>query len=161
MQPMEELYRLYSRELYRYLLTLARDPTLAEDLLSETFLYAIRGLGSFRGDSAVKTWLFGIARNRYLTHLRKRVHSGLDEAQALDWGVALEEQAVTRQAAARLLELLAGRDERTRNAVLLRAQGYSYAEIGEKLKLSENSARVIVFRARTALRDALTREGLL
>lgn len=69
---LEELYTLYRTDLYRYLCHLTRDPTEAEDILSETFLRAMRRLPTYRGDCAVKTWLFGIARNIWLESLRKR-----------------------------------------------------------------------------------------
>lgn len=63
---LEELYTLYRTDLYRYLCHLTHDPTEAEDILSETFLRAMRRLPTYRGDCAVKTWLFGIARNIWL-----------------------------------------------------------------------------------------------
>ena len=69
---LEELYTLYRTDLYRYLCHLTHDPTEAEDILSETFLRAMRRLPTYRGDCAVKTWLFGIARNIWLESLRKR-----------------------------------------------------------------------------------------
>ena len=68
----EELYRIYKQDVYGYLLSLTRDPSLAEDLLSETFLKAIQSLPKFRGDSTSKTWLLGIARNLWLQELRRR-----------------------------------------------------------------------------------------
>ena len=48
MHPIERFYRQYRDDVYRYLLGLARDPNLAEDLLSETFLEALRALPAFR-----------------------------------------------------------------------------------------------------------------
>lgn len=52
---LEELYRLYRADLYRYLCHLTHDPAEAEDLLSETFLRALKRLHTYRGDCAVKT----------------------------------------------------------------------------------------------------------
>lgn len=66
---LEELYRLYRADLYRYLCHLTHNPAEAEDLLSETFLRALKRLQTYRGDCAVKTWLFGIA----LQHLAGRL----------------------------------------------------------------------------------------
>ncbi len=63
---LEELYRLYRADLIGYLCHLTHDPAEAEDLLSETFLRALKRLHTYRGDCAVKTWLFGIARNIWL-----------------------------------------------------------------------------------------------
>ena len=63
---LEELYRRYRMDLYRYLCFLTHDPVQAEDLLSETFVRVIKRLPTFRGECEVKTWLFGIARNIWL-----------------------------------------------------------------------------------------------
>lgn len=69
---LEELYRRYRMDLYRYLCFLTHDPVQAEDLLSETFVRVIKRLPTFRGECEVKTWLFGIARNIWLESLRRR-----------------------------------------------------------------------------------------
>ena len=53
---LEELYRLYRADLYRYLCHLTHDSAEAEDLLSETFLRALKRLHTYHGDCAVKTW---------------------------------------------------------------------------------------------------------
>lgn len=55
---LEELYRRYRMDLYRYLCFLTHDPVQAEDLLSETFVRVIKRLPTFRGECEVKTWLF-------------------------------------------------------------------------------------------------------
>ena len=69
---LDELYALYRADLYRYLCRLTRDPAAAEDLLSETFLRALKGAVTFRGESDVKTWLFTIARNAWCESLRRQ-----------------------------------------------------------------------------------------
>ena len=65
----------------------------------------------------------------------------------------------TRALLHRVRELLDGYGDRPRNIVLLRAQGYSYAEIAARLDITENSARVIEHRTRARLRADLTKEG--
>ena len=72
---LDELYRRYRMDLYRYLCFLTHDPVQAEDLLSETFVRVIKRLPTFRGECEVKTWLFGIARNIWLESLRRRHQS--------------------------------------------------------------------------------------
>ena len=72
MDGVDELYRMYSADVYRYLCSITRDASLSEDLLSETFVRAIRGIGGFRGDANVKTWLCTIARHAWLDEMRRR-----------------------------------------------------------------------------------------
>ena len=72
MQTMEQLYRAYRDDVYRYLCSLTRDADAAEDLLSETFLRALRGLSGYDGRADVKTWLCAIARNAWIDALRRK-----------------------------------------------------------------------------------------
>lgn len=158
---LEELYTLYRTDLYRYLCHLTHDPTEAEDILSETFLRAMRRLPTYRGDCAVKTWLFGIARNIWLESLRKRrpdvsADVLLENYLAED---TLTEHTDTRLQWQRVCELLQQKDDRARRIMQLRAESYTYAEIAVQLHISESSARVIEHRARSWLKEILTKEG--
>ncbi len=58
--------------LYRYALAQVRDPQSAEDLVQETFLAALKSLGSFEGTSSFRTWLTGILKHKVLDLLRKK-----------------------------------------------------------------------------------------
>ena len=142
---LEELYRRYRMDLYRYLCFLTHDPVQAEDLLSETFVRVIKRLPTFRGECEVKTWLFGIARNIWLESLRRRHQSvSLDDLmERYITDDALTETTAARQKLRRVQALLQQKDERTRSVVYLRAQGYSYQEIAQKLQITEASARVV------------------
>ncbi|MDX5475784.1 MAG: RNA polymerase sigma factor, partial [Bacillaceae bacterium] len=71
MKEIEELYIQYKQDVYQYLLSLTHNPTLSEDILSDTFVSAITSINTFKGHSSVKTWLFSIARNTWLQRLRK------------------------------------------------------------------------------------------
>ena len=158
---LEELYNTYRNDLYRYLCHLTHDPAEAEDLLSETFLRALRRLHTYRGDCAVKTWLFGIARNIWLESLRKR-HPTVSADDLLETYLTddtLPDHTDTRLQWQRVQALLQQKDDRARRVVQLRAQGYSYAEIAARLGISESSARVIEHRTRTWLKQQLAKEG--
>lgn len=158
---LEELYNTYRTDLYRYLCHLNHDPAEAEDLLSETFLRALRRLHTYRGDCVVKTWLFGIAHNVWLESLRKRrpTVSADDLLETYLTDDTLPDHTDTRLQWQRVQALLQQKDDRTRRVVQLRAQGYSYAEIAARLGISESSARVIEHRTRTWLKQQLAKEG--
>ena len=158
---LETLYTLYRADLYRYLCHLTHDTAEAEDLLSETFLRALRRLPTFRGDCGVKTWLFGIARNVWLRQLQKgRAHAPLDERLGLYLADGLDDLC-RRQTLARIGELLHRRGDPAETVVRMRADGWPYAEIAGRLQISEASARVIDFRTKRWLRAALEKEGSL
>jgi RNA polymerase sigma-70 factor (ECF subfamily) len=57
--------------LYRYALFRIRGVQVAEDLVQETLLAALRARGSFAGRSSVRTWLFGILKHKIIDHIRK------------------------------------------------------------------------------------------
>lgn len=160
MQNVEALYTRYRREVFAYLLSLTRDAALAEDLLSETFLGALISLPAFRGGSDIKTWLFSIARNRWLQYLRRKKKILSEQDQSL---LYLEESfletAERKEAADRASALLALEDERSRRVFLRRVEGFSFLEISRELGISEGSARVIDFRVRKRIRSALQKEG--
>ena len=158
---LEELYRRYRMDLYRYLCFLTHDPVQAEDLLSETFVRVIKRLPTFRGECEVKTWLFGIARNVWLESLRKRrpTVSADDLLETYLTDDTLPDHTDTRLQWQRVQALLQQKDDRARRVVQLRAEGYSYAEIAARLGISENSARVIEHRTRTWLKQQLAKEG--
>ena len=158
---LEELYRRYRMDLYRYLCFLTHDPVQAEDLLSETFVRVIKRLPTFRGECEVKTWLFGIARNIWLESLRKRrpTVSADDLLETYLTDDTLPDHTDTRLQWQRVQALLQQKDDRARRVVQLRAQGYSYAEIAARLGISESSARVIEHRTRTWLKQQLEKEG--
>ena len=74
-------------------------------------------------------------------------------------GKPLEQQCMEREMAERIYELLGQEPERTGQVVRMRLEGYSFREIGVKLGISENSARVIEFRAKQKIREILRKEG--
>ena len=73
----EDVYHKYSKDVYKFSLSLCRNYALADDITSETFLKAIKSCDSFRGQCSVRVWLCQIAKNTYYDYLRK--HSKLDE----------------------------------------------------------------------------------
>lgn len=159
---LEELFVVYYRDVYRYLYSLCHDASLSEELAAEVFVEVVKSIALFRGEADIRTWVFSIAHHRWLRYLRKREHTvSLEEltGELLAPGKPLEERYYEKKAAERIYELLNGEPERTRTIVLMRVEGYSFREIGVKLGISENSARVIEFRAKSKIRQTLKKEG--
>jgi RNA polymerase sigma-70 factor, ECF subfamily len=78
-RAMNQLYARHSVRVYRFVLRLTRNETLAEDMVSEVFLDAWRYAGRFEQRSQVSTWLLAIARNKAISALRRRQDEALDE----------------------------------------------------------------------------------
>lgn len=159
-QLLAELFETYYKDVYTYLFSLCHDASLSEDLASEVFLEVVRCISTFRGDSDIKTWLFTIARRRWFSYLRRKerqiptesIHELYDTTEL----GAVEE---SNEAEEKIRELLSGETPLIKNVVQMRIDGYSYYEIAAKLQISENSARVIYFRAKSKIKKHLEKEG--
>ncbi len=162
MREIEKLYHLYKQDIYNYLLSISHDPTLSEDLLSETFIRAIYSIGGFRGEASIKTWFFSIARHLWLQHLRRErksvAYNDLMDIYVTD---SILDQCITKEISDRIKALLSIKDTRTQAIVDMRINGISYHEISEIIGITENSARVIDFRAKKWLKAVLKEEGLI
>ena len=152
MLSMEDVYQEHSHMVYRYLLSLTHDADLAEELTQETFYQAIKKLDYFNAESKVSTWLCGIAKNLFLSYLRKHPQTEiLEENSALC--KSAESEVMSSLDKMDLLKQIHCLKEPGREVIHLRLYGnLSYAEIGEIMGKSENWARVTFYRAKEQLR---------
>jgi RNA polymerase sigma-70 factor, ECF subfamily len=79
---MHVLYVRHNVRVYRFVLRLTNDSSLAEDLVSEVFIDVWRGARGFKAKSQVSTWLLAIARNKALSAMRARLDEQLDDEMA-------------------------------------------------------------------------------
>lgn len=158
---MTELYHQYGQELFAYLCWLTKDPHRAEDLLQETFLRAMTGILRFEGRSSVKTWLFVIARRSYVDGLRRQKINiqSLDEMPEPAAAFDLEMEILDRELRGTVGSALDTLDERARKVVVMRSQGFTFAEAAADLGISQGSARVVHHRAMKKLKEFLGKEG--
>ena len=69
---LETIYRLYFRDVYRYVRALSQNEHLAEEIAQETFTRALGAVDWFDGRGDVRAWLFTIAKNAWVDHCRRR-----------------------------------------------------------------------------------------
>lgn len=156
----EELYRAYFNDVYRYLRRLSGDETLAEELTADTFFKAMHALDGFRGECEVRVWLCRIARNAYLTHCKRagRTDSIEDAAlgQLASGDEPPEDGLIRREEAERARRVLHGLPDPYREVVLWRVYAeLSFVQIGQLFGKSENWACVTYHRARAKLREGM------
>ena len=157
-----ELFDHYYKDIYIYLYSLCHDASLSEDLTSEVFLEVVKSIATFRGESNIKTWLFSIARHKWYAYLRNKTHQIQTESihDLYDSNfVGIPHSAFLNDLEQVIQSLLESESELTRKVFQMRLEGYSYFEIAAKYNLSENSARVIFFRAKTKIKKYLEKEG--
>jgi len=160
-KQIENFYITYKKDVYMYLLSLTHNPSLSEDLLSETFVASISSIGNFKGQSSVKTWLFSIARNLWFQNIRKEKHT-IEYNDLLELYVSdnIAEKLITNEVLKKITSLLLEKDNRTQKIVNMRVEGYSFGEIAREVNISESSARVIDFRTKKWIKAILEKEEL-
>src|SRR5262249_13893856 len=132
MTGFHDLYERYSRDVYRFALYLSGDPTLADDITSETFVRVWSSPEPIRF-ATVKGYLLTIARNLWLMERRRHIRrEGLEEMNETlpDTGPGLSREVEGKDELSRVLRALQTFPEVDRAALLMRADdGLSYEEI--------------------------------
>jgi RNA polymerase sigma-70 factor (ECF subfamily) len=162
-----------SGEVFALLFRLTEDSEEARDLTQETFLRAFQGIGKFRGDADLRTWLYRIAINqarnrwRWWRRRRKDVTVSIDApvgdhsetfASTLraDQSSNPETESIAREREARLLQALRAIGSTYREAVILRdIEGLSYEEIASALEITVGTVKSRLSRGREELRKKL------
>ncbi len=167
-----ELIRRYERPVFALLVRMVRDRELAEDLSQATFIKALNAIESYRPEFKFSSWIFKIANNAAIDHLRRRELDTLSldgsphaetpeamQATALQIGARQESPLDTVEAKelGSEIEAAIGRlRPEYRSCILLRhVEGRAYEEIAEILDLPLGTVKTYIHRARNELRVAL------
>lgn len=150
----------YWDRLFRWLYHLTRDRHRAEDLTQETFLKALAAVKSFRTGSNFRAWLFRIGHNNFVNLKRaerRAPQSPGEELATADIAAGPLTTAADREALARVNQAVQELPTDFRTALLLRAEeGMSFREVAAVLKITEETARWRVFKARQKLAKVLS-----
>ena len=160
------LFNTHKAKIYSVCLRMTNNTAEAEDLTQDAFLQVFRKLATFRGDSALSTWLYRIAVNTVLMHFRKKAlrQISLDEPYSQDAKTVRREYGsrddrlvgcVDRIALARAItELPAG----YRTIFLLHeVEGYEHQEIADLLNCSVGNSKSQLHKAKLRIREVLVR----
>lgn len=164
-KAVDELLARHERQVYRFGLRLCGSEEDAKEVLQETLLAAFRGLHAFRGDAALSTWLFQVART-HCFRLRRRRVGAPEELQPLDapavTRVASEEAAPdmashARQVGAVLQAAILALPEAQREAILLRdVEGLTAEEAARVVGIEVRAFKSRLHRARLRVREHLS-----
>jgi RNA polymerase sigma-70 factor, ECF subfamily len=161
----EALYRAHAGRLFGLLTRMTGSAQDAEDLLQDVFVHAHRKLASFRGESSLGTWLYRLAVNQCLDHLRGKQTRMARATDSLDAEDAAEPAAVLPalpEAIARidLERAIAQLPHGCRTAFVLHdVEGLDHREVGAALGISEGTSKSQVHKARMKLRQLLRGAG--
>jgi RNA polymerase sigma-70 factor (ECF subfamily) len=168
-----ELVRRYERPVFSLIFRMVRDREIAEDLAQDTFIKVLNNIDRYRPEFKLSSWLFKIANNVAIDHLRKRQletvsmegspHAATaSEIEATSFEIAAQQESPLDEIEARELgsaieHAIASLRPEYRSCIMLRhVEGRSYEEIASILDLPLGTVKTYIHRARHELREALT-----
>lgn len=154
----EQLVAAHHREVYGYLKARLLEPADAEDLTQEVFLRCISGDADFPEEAAPERWLMGVAKNvlrEHIRHVTRRKEVAWAE-MVLELDGLSAGEAQERQMLDLLAECFESLGQSAREALRLRYhEQLRLSEIGERLQRSEGAIKLLMYRARQALKRCL------
>lgn len=150
MYDIEDICNKYYKNVYKYLMSLSRNPNIAEELTQETFCKAIKEINKFKGNCEIITWLCIIAKHLYYQYSKKSIYENIDDINDIS-SVSIEDNYILSQDRLELYKALQKISENERNVVYLRLLGLSFKEISEVIGKNETWAKVVFHRAKKDL----------
>jgi RNA polymerase sigma-70 factor, ECF subfamily len=158
------LYCRHNVRVYRFVLRIVRDSTIAEDLVSQVFLDVWRTAEQFEGRSQVSTWLLSIARFKALTALRQRKHEDIDQEDMLEIvdGADTPEAAVDRTYTSEILRACVAKLSPAHREIinLVYYHEKSVEEAGLIIGIPQSTVKTRMFYARKQLAGLLKCAGV-
>ena len=167
-QAFADLFHAHKAKIYSICLRMTNNTAQAEDLTQDAFLQVFRKLSTFKGNSALSTWLYRIAVNTVLMHFRKKAlkQVSLDEPSSHDASMVRREYGSRDSRLSgsvdRITLTRAIRDLPTgyRTIFLLHeVEGYEHQEIAKILKCSVGNSKSQLHKAKLRIREYLAEPG--
>jgi len=156
----EDIYVRYFKDVYNFLLGLCGNTDIAEELTQDTFIEAYRSLHRYNGKCKIYTWLCAIAKNMWFHYIRKHKNAILDIDTLAEILLSEEpspqDRAESEERLHEILKAINSLKTRQRDIFWLHTVAeLPFSEIADMLGITENSAKVIYFRAKNILRNHL------
>ncbi|MGB9603801.1 MAG: sigma-70 family RNA polymerase sigma factor [Limisphaerales bacterium] len=170
LEAYDELVRRYQERIYSVIYNMTSNRDITDDLAQETFIKAFRALKSFKGDSSFYTWLYRIAVNKTLNHIKKQKEAYTMSLNDLDVNVEhhpdivslISEKTPLREVSLNELQkklnaALLKLSEKHRLVVVLHdIEGIPHDEIAKILGCNSGTVRSRLFYARQQLQQILS-----
>ena len=155
----EELYRLHASRVYNVACRFTGSQVEGEDLLQEVFVQVFKKLGSFKGESALGTWIYRLATNLCLDHVRSREGRSRQVTDQLDDETHVRPTAAPRALRAERIDVeraIASLPLGYRAAFVLHdVEGFEHHEVAAMLGIAEGTSKSQVHKARLRIREYL------
>ena len=161
---MHILYARHNVRVYRFILRIVRDATVAEDLVSQVFLDVWRTAAQFEGRSQVSTWLLSIARFKALTSLRQRRFEDIDQedVREIPDEADTHEASLARTTTSEILRACVAKLSPAHREIinLVYYHEKSVEEVGEIIGIPQSTVKTRMFYARKQLAELLRGAGV-
>ena len=162
----EQLVVAYRDQVFRLALRMCGNEADADEVAQEAFLSAWKALPNFRGDSQFSTWLYQLTTHAAIDLMRREKRQiaaeDITEVSAPDPGPSPQQQAERRETQEAVRNAILQLTPEYRQIVVLRfLEDLSYEEIGAALKLPSGTVKSRLNRAKSQLKDILSKSGNL
>ena len=155
MTDFEKIYAQYFEGVFRYVFSLCKNQSVAEDVTQDAFYKAMEHMDQFDGQCKLYTWLCQIAKNTYFTYAKKqsRHTAEIDVSLCEPSEPSFEEKLLKKESAWEIHKLIHQLSEPYKEVFSLRVFGeLSFSQIGELFGKTDSWARLIFYRAKKELR---------
>lgn len=158
MEDFEAIYVQHFDGIYKYVFSLCRNETMAEEITQETFYRAMEHIDKFEGKCKLYVWLCQIAKNTFLTYAKKQKRhvseTDIDLSKQIE--PSFENEILDKETVWKLHKLLHELSDPYKEVFSLRVFGeLPFSQIGELFGKSDSWARLIFYRAKKELRRDL------
>jgi RNA polymerase sigma-70 factor (ECF subfamily) len=152
-----EIYSLYFKDVYKYVLSISRDEMIAEEITQETFFKALKNIDKFDGKCKLYVWLCQIAKNTFFTYKKKeKYHENLTETEDILVDSTIEQSLLSKESVFKIHKELHSLGEPYKEVFMLRVFGdLSFSQIGCLFEKTESWARVTYHRAKMKLKERI------
>jgi len=152
-----EIYSLYFKDVYKYVLSISRDEIIAEEITQETFFKALKNIDKFDEKCKLYVWLCQIAKNTFFTYRKKeKYHEDLTVAENVLVESSIEQSLLSKESVFNIHKELHSLDEPYKEVFMLRVFGdLSFSQIGSLFEKTESWARVTYHRAKMKLKERM------
>ena len=157
MTEFEKLFRENRDFIFKYLMKLSRDYSLAEELTQETFFRAYMNFSALRDKEKASVWLCSIAKNTYFAYCNEqKKNDSYDTLEEMSDGDDIEEKIIRKELSKEALMCLHKLEEPYKEVFMLSVfGGFSLKEISRIFGKSESWARVTFYRAKEKLSERM------
>lgn len=156
MLDFENIYNQYFLDIYKFIYSLSKDATVAEEITQETFFKALKSIDSFNGSCKINVWLCQIAKNTYFSNYNKQSRFNTINSNEILSSISVENMLLNKEYKLDIHKALHTLEEPYKEVFTLRVFGeLPFNDISQIFGKTESWARVTFYRGKIKLQDKI------